>query len=231
MSRILIIPDLHLPFQHKDAFVFLDAVKEAFGLDEVVCIGDLMDKYTSTRFPKHPVSSGARSELNKVKRILNKEVYTRYKKMRMCIGNHEMRSEKRIIDAGILPEEMKTLNELYEMPKGWEVKKYFDIDGVRYEHGVGSGQIAAINRALSNGCSTVIGHVHCFAGVNYRTLINHQQIWGLNVGCLVDQEAYAFYYATEHRYKFTLGCGVILDGVPIFVPMVCDKDGNWIGEV
>ena len=42
-KRILIISDMHIPFQHEDTVKFLRAVKRTYEPDRVVCIGDELD--------------------------------------------------------------------------------------------------------------------------------------------------------------------------------------------
>ena len=42
-KRILVISDMHLPYQHKDAIIFLKEIKKEFKPDFVVNIGDLLD--------------------------------------------------------------------------------------------------------------------------------------------------------------------------------------------
>lgn len=57
-------------------------------------------------------------------------------------------------------------------------------------------------------------------------------IFGLNVGCLIDRSAYVFDYGKGAKFKPTLGCGVVLYGVPKFVPMIVSgKQERWIGEI
>ena len=40
MSRILVIPDLQVPFQHKYALTFLKRVRDQYKTDTVICVGD-----------------------------------------------------------------------------------------------------------------------------------------------------------------------------------------------
>ena len=47
-----------------------------------------------------------------------------------------------------------------------------------------------------------------------------RSVFGLNVGCGIDDEAYAFVYGKHSRNRVTLGCGVVFGPEQaIFVPM------------
>jgi hypothetical protein len=84
---------------------------------------------------------------------------------------------------------------------------------------------------LSNRQSTVIGHHHSHGGVNY--LANDSDIlFGLNVGCLIDRHTYVFDYGKQAKFKPTLGVGVVIYGVPSFIPMIVSgKHERWIGDL
>ena len=42
-KRVLVISDMHLPYQHKDAIKFLAEIKKEFKPDRIINIGDLLD--------------------------------------------------------------------------------------------------------------------------------------------------------------------------------------------
>jgi hypothetical protein len=104
---------------------------------------------------------------------------------------------------------------------------HWEFDGIIYEHGDPfSGKDAAIKAAEQNMQSTVIGHVHSFAGIQYSANSKHL-IFGFNVGCLIDKDAYAFAYAKKIKRKPILGCGIITNGIPQFIPMTLNSNGRW----
>lgn len=45
-------------------------------------------------------------------------------------------------------------------------------------------------------------------------------MFAMNVGCLIDVEAYAMSYTRDNRSKPVLSAGVIVDGVPHVIPMI-----------
>ena len=42
-SIVLSVPDMHIPFEHRDAFQFLKSVKEYFKPKKIECQGDISD--------------------------------------------------------------------------------------------------------------------------------------------------------------------------------------------
>jgi hypothetical protein len=79
--------------------------------------------------------------------------------------------------------------------------------------------MAAINTARENRQSTVIGHLHTVC--NTRYLASYKDlIFGMSVGCGIDHEKYAFAYGKENSRKPVVSCGVILNGIPINIPMI-----------
>ena len=59
--------------------------------------------------------------------------------------------------------------------------------------------------------------MHSFAGVQYSN--TGTTVWGMNAGCLIDIDAYAFEYGKHHPKKPVIGTGIIIDGIPQFIPM------------
>ena len=226
----LVIPDLQVPYEHKDALAFVDAVAEVFAPDEVVCIGDEVDQMALSRFDPDPDGDGAGPELRKaIKKMQG--WYRKFPDVKVCTSNHTGRVQKKAFHAGIPEAYMRDVNEWMEAPEGWEWRDSWEIDGVRYEHGDNQGGMyAARNLAIRNRQSTVIGHHHSHGAV-FFIANDDETIFGMNTGCLIDIDAIAFKYARGSAFKPTLGCGVVQYGVPLFVPMLLKKNKRWIGEV
>lgn len=226
-KRVLVIPDLQCPFEHRDSIPFLRAVGKHFRTDTTICIGDSLDFHAMSRWKPDPAGYSPGEEYKRGMKSMQK-LYKAFPDATEVVSNHNMRVAKRAFDAGLPERFLKSYAELMQYPPGWSVADYVEIDGVIYEHGhTQGGESAAKLLSRHNGQSTVIGHHHSHAGIQYSA--NRQQmIWGMNAGCLVDIDAYAFKYAHEHKFKPTLGCGVVIRGVPHFVPMVIDEDKRWI---
>jgi len=228
--NVLVIPDLQIPYEHPDALAFMLAVRDHVGTDQVVCIGDEVDQMALSSFDPDPDGPGAGPELKKALRRL-KKWYTEFPNVLVATSNHTGRVQKKAFKAGIPEAYLRPVEDWMQAPPGWSWHDSFEIDGVRYEHGdAQGGMYAARNICIKNRQSTVIGHHHSNAGIAY-VANESEMIFGMNVGCLVDIGAIAFKYARLNAFKVTLGCGVVLEGVPFFIPMLLKKNGRWTGEI
>jgi hypothetical protein len=229
-ETVLVVPDLQVPFEHKDALAFIMAVAEEVQPSKVVCIGDEVDQMALSRFDPDPDGDGAGPELKLALRRL-RAWYEVFPEVMVCTSNHTGRVQKKAFAAGIPEAYLRPVNDWMEAPDGWEWKDAWEIDGVRYEHGDAQGGIyAARNLAIRNRQSTVIGHHHSHGGCSYISN-ESEMIFGMNAGCLIDTNAIAFKYARLSAFKPTLGCGVVVQGVPYFVPMITNARKRWTGEV
>lgn len=226
---VLAIPDLHLPFQHKDTLKFLKAVKTKYKPNAIVFLGDEMDGHAISMHDSDPDGRSAGDELELAKKEL-KKFYKLFPKAKICTSNHGSLPYRRAYKFGLPKAFLKSYSEFLEAPKGWVWADEHEIDGVIYEHGESfSGQQGAIKSANANMQSTVIGHIHSHAGIQFSANQKHL-IFGFNVGCLIDNSAYAFAYGKKFKSKPILGCGIIVAGIPTFIPMLT-KNGNWIGSL
>jgi hypothetical protein len=230
--RVLCISDLQEPFAHRDAFDFVCAVRDKYKTDTTLNIGDETDMHAfSGRFPHDPDGYSPGEELAKAIEHLG-PWYKEFPETKVCTSNHLDRYYKKAFNSGLPKRAVLTPRALLDAPEGWLWAKYHVIDGVKYEHGDNQGGMdAARLLAISNRQSTVIGHHHAHGGV--RFIANDETlIFGLNTGCLIDRHAYAFAYGAGNKFKPTLGCGVVLYGVPYFIPMILSgKHERWIGEL
>jgi hypothetical protein len=116
---------------------------------------------------------------------------------------------------------LKSHKEILNAPEGWEWDFTHIVQDVIYTHGTGlSGDQAAINAARENRQSTVIGHLHSISNVKFMASYK-DLIFGMTVGCGIDDSQYAFSYGKNNPRKSVISCGVVLQGKePIIVPMV-----------
>lgn len=228
--KVLVIPDLQIPFHHKDAFSFLKEVKKKVQPNKVVCIGDSIDAHALSEYLPNPSGMSAGDE-HKLTMKYMKELYKIFPNVIEVESNHNSRVFRRAYKSGIPEEFLKSYAEFLEAPKGWKFIKKVEIDGVKYEHGhAHGGRYAARYAVERNMKSTVIGHHHSNGGIHY--IANEDRmLFGMNVGCLIDEASYAFEYQRDNVWKPTLGCGIVNKGVPKFVPMIIDNNGNWTGDI
>lgn len=228
-ERVLIIPDTHLPFHHQDSFAFLGAVKGWFQPTVVVHLGDEIDCHTLSKWAANPDGLSSGKELDLAIDALHDGLYKLFPKVFVCTSNHTIRPYKRATEAGIPKRVLKPYSELLEAPPGWVWQDRWIVDDVIFEHGEHlSGQYAGATAARHNMRSTVIGHIHSFAGIHYLSCTD-KIIFGFNAGCLIDVNSYAMEYGKKLRNKPVLGLGLLANGVPSFVPMVLDEWGRWTG--
>ncbi len=231
MVNALCISDLQIPAEHRDALDFCLHVKKVWFPDvepTIVNMGDEVDQHSlSTKFPANPDGRSGGDELHEAKVRLS-YWFDAFPKTFVCMSNHTYRAWKKAAIAGIPSEFMKSVAEVYGAPPGWKWQDRWISNGILFEHGENvSGPTAAINAAIQNQMNTVIGHQHSNAGIVYRDS-NNGQLWGMNTGCLIDIDHYAFSYGKNLRIKPTLGMGVIKNSIPYFIPMFLNHEKRWV---
>jgi len=218
-NRILVWGDLHAPYQDENALTFLKRVKVKFKPDRIVCVGDLVDFYASSRFPKDP--SHADSLINEIKKI-NKTVRRLSKifpKMDITMGNHDDRMAIRANGAGIPRELMDSFGEIIGAPEGWIFHNSSDDltlhiqatkENITFAHNRGINTLLIAQRL---GRSYVAGHSHtkcqCVAYNN-----GESTIFGVNNPCLISNEGSPFAYAKISNINPVRGCTLIENGIP-----------------
>jgi hypothetical protein len=229
-ERVLFIPDLHTPFHHPDAFDFLAECNRALSPSRIVCAGDEADQHALSQYESDPDGHSAGTEFELSREALS-ELARLFPVMALCDSNHMVRYLKKAFRAGIPSVYMKSYQAAYEAPPGWIWRDSWLIDGVMYIHGEGfSGKDGAYKACVQYRRPVVMGHLHSFAGVQYNNN-GDTQIWGMNAGCLIDAQRYAFKYAKHVPHKPCIGVGLVDHGTPHWFPMRMDKHQRWIGKL
>lgn len=214
-----VFSDTHIPFQHPNYLTFLKDTFAEWGVEEVICLGDLIDNHAISRFQSEPCADGAYLELEKAREAV-KELTEAFPNVKMCRGNHDDIAYRQAKTLGIGDVFIKPFREIYGLPPTWELEDEYVIDGVLYTHGTGrGGKHATYNIAVDERMSVCSGHTHTGGGVNY--IANKTEtIFALNSGALIDQSAYAFEYSKYSKHRPTLGVGVVLSPHEAhFIPM------------
>ena len=216
-----------------DALAFIKHVDKTWfpdGQRIVVCVGDEVDQHTLGKWPSNPDGRSAGDELKETIHRLS-YWFDAFPKVFVCASNHTYRAWKKAHLNGIPSAFMRSIGEVYKSPPGWQWKDKWIAYGVTFEHGENvSGQTAALNAAIQNQMSTVIGHQHSHGGVIWRSC-ETSTIFGLNTGCLIDVTKYNFDYGKNIRIKPSLGTGVLKNGTPYFIPMLLDENKRWVGYI
>lgn len=211
--------DTHMPFDHPNYLRFLIDTFAEYGVGEIVCMGDLVDNHAISR---HQTETSAKSAYDELDSAIAKvaQYVKAFPNVKMCKGNHDDIPARQAATIGIGDRYLKSFSELLHLPDSWIIKNAYAMDGVLYKHGINClGKDGAINTATYERMSTVIGHSHAFAGCKYTA--NHRDIiFGMNVGCGIDIDAYAFEYGKFAAHRPILGCGIVYSSTnAIFVPM------------
>ena len=210
---------LHQPATTPGYLEFVKRTFKRFNVDEVVNLGDLIDHHFISRHVSEPDALNPLEEMDLA--ILKlKDWVNAFPDVKWCKGNHDAIPVRQVKTLGIPSRFLKSLNEIYELPATWEMKSHWEIDGVWYEHGIGSnGMYGAKNTAMRYRQSYVQGHTHAHAGIHHL-FSPKDNIFGMNVGCGMDEKSYASRYGKIFKDKICLGCGIVIDGkIPFFVPM------------
>lgn len=226
-DRWLIVSDTQEPFAAAQSISFCKSVQRFFDIPDENCChaGDETDQFHGGLWDKDgDYEHTPRGELQAAKERM-REWYAAFPLMKLAVSNHGSRWLKKAASIQMPSELLRTYREIYEAPEGWQWREEWIFDCAspwRLIHGQGySGINAHRNAAMDAGISTVIGHIHSYAAVSMlKTMGRQKRIWGMNVGCLIDEEAYAFKYGKYSRVKGCLGIGVVLDSgkMPIWVP-------------
>lgn len=232
-SQILVMPDLHAPYHHKDALRFIKAVRDKYQPDLVVNLGDEVDNHALSFHDSDPNLKSASGELAEA-RIIMKELHDIFPSMLVCHSNHGSLHYRRAKSHGIPVEYLRTYREIL-FPQGggsnwdWNYSHTVltDLGAVHFKHQCTG---TAVTSAAHEGCNVIVGHNHGCFEIAYKA--SRQRLYyGATVGCLIDRTALAFAYGKETSNKPMLGAMVITNGVPNLIPMVIDINGNWIGEL
>jgi predicted phosphodiesterase len=227
MGNRLCIPDLHSPYQHPDTIDFLCDTYAKYKCDSITCLGDELDFHGISHYVKDPRCLNTHHELIDGAKFLNRlqsafESRLKYfKRLYVLIGNHYDRLESAAIQVGLTPQMLKHVKHDYHLPAKWFWVQKYERDGIVFTHGTQFAGVHALTHAIHNASANVVfGHLHADAGIRYLNYdLSGETRWAMNCGCLVDPSSPAFGYAKRQKYKGVLGCGVITDGYPIFVPL------------
>jgi len=219
MSTVLIIGDTHCPCLRKGYIGFLKRTADEWQPDRVVHIGDLVDSCANSMHEKDPqLKDPVREYKNALQQV--RRIGEAFPEVELLMGNHDALVERQATAAGLDHSVLKSFKEYWQLPEGWTVyPRYHDliIEGVQIFHGdkYGGGIHAASNNAKAQFRSVVQGHLHGSLGVQY-TANATSRVFGMAVGCGVDNRKLAMAYGKVYKRKPILGCGIVRDGVEAY---------------
>lgn len=205
VNNVLVIGDLHSPFIKENYLYHCMEVYYKYNCNEVVFIGDIIDNHYSSFHPSDPDGYGAGEELERATDSL-KDWYKAFPIAKVMLGNHDRIPARKAFDAGISEKWMANYSDVLGVPN-WTFQDSYVKDDVKYVHGDGSGH--AVARSRKELISIVQGHFHSKAYIDYTVGANFK-IFGMQVGCGVNDKAYAMAYGKNHP-KSAISCGVVLN--------------------
>jgi hypothetical protein len=231
-ESILVIPDIHAPYQHADTLPFLKAVRDAFSPDLVVQLGDELDYHALSFHDSDPNLDSAGMELERGKLFL-KALAREFPEVLVCHSNHGSMVFRRAKAHGLPVQLLRTYRDIV-LPEvanhGWSWAYSWRVNTplgeVLFKHQT-TGILAD---AAHNSCNLVVGHNHGNFSVEYCASSSHLY-YGVYSGCLIDKDALAFAYGKHSMKKPIIGCTVILNGRPMLIPMILNAAGRWIGKL
>ena len=160
MKNTLIISDTHFPFQHPDMFEFLQATYDAYGCEEAMHTGDMVDNHSSSYHEIEYGTLSAKEEHEQAKECVQ-YLHSMFPEMKVIIGNHGAMSERKAKTAGIPLDHLKSYNDMYEID-GWEWKDHFFFKVDEYAdcllvHTMGAN---TLSNARSHSHHSIHGHHH-----------------------------------------------------------------------
>lgn len=218
-NNVLIIGDTHVPFTREGYLEHNIKAQKDYKCGTVMHIGDVVDNSYSSFHETNPDGHSAGDELDYAIEALQ-PWFKAFPKVKVCLGNHDLIINRKAFSAGLSKRWIKGLGEVLGAPN-WDFDLEHVIHDVLYVHGTGtSGQNSAYNRAMNRRMSVVQGHLHSEASIRYN-VSQKDIIFGMQVGCGVDDRKYAFDYAKANPRKFIISSGVVLNKgkQPILVPM------------
>ena len=232
-KSILIISDTHFPFQHKDTFLFLAAVKKEIKPDLVIHIGDEVDGHAWSFHTSEQDSHGPDKEMELALEQMFK-LYKMFPAVHVMHSNHGSLHQRKAKEGQIPSRFIKSYREAFEAPPDWHWHSSFKStlpngEQVLFHHGMGAN---CMKSALDLGCSFVQGHHHGrLESVQKFSPFNGKMLFGMTVGCLIDDKQYAFRYNKTTASRPKIGCGAIINGTPRPIPMVLNRSGRWIKKL
>ncbi len=165
-TKILYIPDSHIPFEDKKAFNLMLKVGQAIKPDKIVILGDFLDCHSISDHDKNP---------NRVK-LLDVEIYAAHQRLSeidelgakekvFIKGNHEERLERYLMRSAPALYNLVRMEDMLKLKeRGWSTVQYRDhrrIGKVYHTHDTGkAGQNAHRSASQDFGSNAVIGHTH-----------------------------------------------------------------------
>lgn len=228
-SRILLISDLHIPYHHQDAIDFLKHLKDKYNPTRVICLGDEVDGHALSFHDSDPDLPSAGDEIRQALPVIA-ELFKIFPKMDILESNHGSLVWRKAKVFGIPKHYIKSYNEVLGVDSGWKWSFDLTVDlpnGQKcYMHHGKTSNIIQLSQQM--GMNATQGHYHETFKIDYWG--NSTGLyWGMQCGCLIDDDKLAFNYNNVNIKRPIIGTGLIIDSMPVLEPMRLNSEGRWVG--
>lgn len=228
-SMILVISDMHLPYEHPDTLDYLADLTHYYQPDRVVCLGDEVDSHALSYHESDPDLDSAGMEFQKALEKME-VLYEMWEGIPVDVidSNHGSLGRRKAKTAGIPQRFLKDYEDLFDAPDNWKWHQDLMLtmsNGQRclFTHG----KSAEIMKVVSSWAVSVVqGHYHTRAKIEFMS--NPEELlFGLQVGCSIDRDHPAFAYDKNGVKRPIIAHALIENGLPILLPMPLVKGGRW----
>lgn len=228
-GKIIVLGDLHAPFHDKRAYALAKAVIKAYKPDVLVSIGDFVDSYAVSDYPKHPSRKNRLKYEVEAAAKLVKELRPLAGSFFLTAGNHEYRLEKYLATRAPELYGLVCMRELLDIcPHEWlDYGEVLKIGKTHFTHDVGfCGAGAALKSLAAFGGNLVFGHSHR-PEIVYSKNLREESHFCMNVGWLGDPSMIDYTHRVKTR-AWKHGVGLVEqdssgNSWASFVPFVAGK--------
>lgn len=213
-QRVLICPDVHVPYQHAESWETFLAVARAWRPHALVLLGDFADFYCVTSHPKDPSRRLTfQEEVALVNRELDRVGHLNIPRVIYCEGNHETRLSRYITQNAQAFHGVVDTRHLLQIDRrsGWEWVPYgrhTTIGKLSFSHDIGfAGVYAARQSVAAFGHNIIFGHTHR-AQCHYESTVHGDRHVGWSMGWLGDPNAIDYRHRARVLRESQHGFGV-----------------------
>jgi hypothetical protein len=211
LRRFLILPDLHAPYHHRQAFQLVLQVARAFTWDTLIDLGDFYDMNCVSSYTKDPNQvSALKDELDKAREEcldpLNK---IKFRRKIVTLGNHDIRYMDYLKEKspGVYSLVMQD-DWLGFRTSGWEVigyRDYAQLGKLFITHECAANGAEKVLNAVQN--NIVSGHDHSINYLIRGTALGDYHV-SATFGWLGDIRHADYMHRLKAQRKWALGFGV-----------------------
>lgn len=211
LNNILVIGDLHIPFNHSQYLSFCINLQKKWNCGKVIFIGDILDFHASSFHESDMALPSAEYELE-ISKIEISKWYKAFPEAVILIGNHDRMVTRKLFNSQISAHWQKSFNEVLEVPN-WKFLNEYEYNNIYFCHGEGP---EAAKTCLYKQMNTVQGHQHSKCYVQYPA----ENIFAVQCPIGVNRKEQAFNYAKTDTKPWQIGATVILNSKTPIIELI-----------